>query len=90
MNRHSAFVIGITVATVAFFAVVVLSPLALREFGTSTQANWSQLSNIGQTYGAVSALLTAMALVGVVASLLFRHETSESRGSRQYGRFITS
>jgi len=34
--------------------------------------NWSQLSSIGQTYGAISALLTAMALIGVVASLLFQ------------------
>jgi hypothetical protein len=32
----------------------------------------ARLSNIGQTYGAVSALLTALALAGVVVSLLYQ------------------
>ena len=61
-----------TAAAAALLLVVIFSPLALREFGNSTQTNWSQLSSIGQTYGAISALLTAMALIGVVASLLFQ------------------
>lgn len=71
-SRRTVLVAGVTVATTAFFAIVIVSPLALREFGTSAHINWSQLSDIGQTYGAVSALLTAMALAGVVASLLFQ------------------
>jgi hypothetical protein len=71
-NRRTVFITSITIVTTAFFIAVVFSPLALREFGTSAHINWSQLSNIGQTYGAVSALLTAMALAGVVASLLFQ------------------
>jgi hypothetical protein len=71
-SRRTAFVTGAVAATVILFIIVILSPLALGRFGTATRLNWSQLSNIGQTYGAVSALLTAMALVGVVASLLFQ------------------
>lgn len=70
---RTAFITSATItATAAFFLLVILSPLALREFGNSTRTNWSQLSSIGQTYGAISALLTAMALIGVVASLLFQ------------------
>lgn len=60
------------IATVAFLALVVFSPLALRELVGSFDLNWSNLSNVGQTYSAVSALLTALALGGVVISLLYQ------------------
>lgn len=72
VSHRVALALGATALTIALLIAVILSPLALRRFGTSTKINWSQLSNIGQTYGAVSALLTAMALAGVVASLLFQ------------------
>jgi hypothetical protein len=66
----SATTAAAAAAAAALLLVVIFSPLALREFGNSTQTNWSQLSSVGQTYGAISALLTAMALISVVASLL--------------------
>jgi len=34
--------------------------------------NWSELSNIGQTYGAISALISSLALGGVIVSLLYQ------------------
>jgi hypothetical protein len=34
--------------------------------------DWPRLSNVGQTYGGVSALLTALALIGVVISILYQ------------------
>jgi Family of unknown function (DUF6082) len=72
LNHRSVFVISSTMLTVALLATVMLSPLALGRFGTLTRMNWSRLSSIGQAYGAVSALLTALALIGVAASLLFQ------------------
>jgi hypothetical protein len=52
----------------AFIAVgVTLSPIFIR-YIDGTDANWSRLSDIGQAYGAVSALLSALAL-GVIVTL---------------------
>ncbi|MQA26846.1 MAG: hypothetical protein GEU94_15610 [Micromonosporaceae bacterium] len=58
-------------ATVAAI-MVLLSPLALPLLGDDGGTDWSLLSNIGQTYGAVSALLAALALGGVVGSLVLQ------------------
>ncbi len=63
---------GVVIAAFVFLALVILSPFALRVLATSFGLNWSNLSNIGQTYGAVSALITALALGGVVVSLLYQ------------------
>jgi hypothetical protein len=58
--------------SITFLVLVVFSPLALRGVASSFGLNWSNLSNVGQTYGAVSALITALALGGVVISLLYQ------------------
>lgn len=50
---------------------VVLSPLALGLF-MGESGEWERLSLIGQTYGAVSALIAVFALVGIVATLVFQ------------------
>jgi hypothetical protein len=71
-SRRVRLIMVVTVLTIALLVLVVLSPLILEELGASVRINWAQLSNIGQTYGAVSALLTAMALLGVVASLFLQ------------------
>jgi hypothetical protein len=63
------------VAVVAALALVVVSPLALRQLGSLRGTNWAQLSNIGQTYGAASALLTGLALIGVAGSMVFQART---------------
>lgn len=65
-------VTGIIIAAIAFLALIILSPFALRVLATSFGLDWSNLSNIGQTYDAVSALITALALGGVVISLLYQ------------------
>ena len=65
---------------IAILALVTLSPLLLRETSIFPNLNWGELSNVGQTYGAVSALLSTLALVGVVVSVfLQRRETRFSR-----------
>lgn len=56
---------------IAMVGVVVASPLALGVFGGAAE-EWERLSFIGQTYGAISALIAVFALVGVVVTLIFR------------------
>src|SRR5271155_2186177 len=63
---------GTIIAAIAFMALIVLSPFGLRMLATSFGLDWSSLANIGQTYDAVSALITALALGGVVISLLYQ------------------
>jgi uncharacterized membrane protein len=60
-------------------ALISLSPLALGIFhGATTQ--WERLSFIGQTYGAASAIISVLALVGVVLTLGYQaRETKRAR-----------
>ena len=71
-NRRLRTITLASTAAIVFLALVILSPLELRALARSFDLNWSNLSNVGQTYGAVSALLTALALGGVVISLLYQ------------------
>lgn len=71
-NRRLLTMTLASIAALAFLAAVILSPLALHALARSFDLNWSNLSNVGQTYSAVSALLTALALGGVVISLLYQ------------------
>lgn len=83
MSRRSRYTLRIAVSILiilAILALVVLSPLWLRTFSAFPHMNWSELSNVGQTYGAVSAILSALALIGVSFSVLF--QTREARFSR--------
>jgi hypothetical protein len=73
----------------AISLLVIASPLALQVIDSHSNANWVQLSNIGQTYGAVSALLSALALVGVAVSVLMqnrelRHDRWEAGRARHF------
>ncbi|MEU5992264.1 DUF6082 family protein [Spirillospora sp. NPDC047418] len=55
------------------------SPWFLRAFDGST-TRWERLSFIGQTYGAASALLAVLALIGIVATLALQaHDTRIAR-----------
>ncbi|MFG1609509.1 DUF6082 family protein [Actinoplanes sp. NPDC049265] len=62
--------IGAACAGVLGIAAIVLSPLWMqRLFQRTSAVDWTRLSNIGQTYGFISAILSAVAVVGVAASL---------------------
>jgi len=58
-------------ALVLVVAAVLMSPLLMVHL-SSKGLPWQQLADIGQAYGGASALLSAAALCGVVASLLFQ------------------
>jgi hypothetical protein len=51
--------------------LVIISPLALTKL-EGLRKDWAELSSIGQTYGAISALISSLALGGVVVSLLYQ------------------
>ncbi|WP_344907461.1 DUF6082 family protein [Actinomadura meridiana] len=65
--------------------LIGVSPWALRAFDGSTE-RWERLSFIGQTYGAASALVAAVALVGIVATLIL--QARETKISREEARRI--
>lgn len=77
--------IAILTLAIVTLLLVIISPLALRWFARVPGINWASLSNIGQTYGAISALLSALALGGVAISLLYQArdlKTSREQTSR--------
>jgi len=85
-TRRRVAVVALSLLGVALaMSLVLLSPLGLLDLVAVHHINWERLSFVGQTYGAVSALLDAAALVGVVVSMLF--QVRESALSRvQAGR----
>jgi hypothetical protein len=87
--RHRRYFVAALAGTisVALIVLVAASPLALRELASSFDLNWSSLSNIGQTYGAVSALITGLALGGVAISLFYQAKdvsTTRSQAVRTF------
>lgn len=73
---------SLTLATVGLtIAATTLSPLLLRALAPDSNTDWNQLSNIGQTYGAASAVLSALALIAIGASLVL--QAREMRYSRE-------
>jgi hypothetical protein len=67
--RRGGVALAALTTALAIVAVIVLSPLALRAFDGTTGVDWNRLSLIGQTYGAASAIVSALALGGVALSL---------------------
>jgi hypothetical protein len=77
LPRRSVLTVTVALGLIAVLGLVIFSPLALEVLAHSRR-NWSQLSNIGQTFGAVSALLSSLALGGVVISLLYQARDSKT------------
>jgi hypothetical protein len=68
--RRSAGYLAVILIVALILLLVLLSPLLLRQLGRISGVDWARLSNIGQTYGAASAVLSAIALIGISLSLL--------------------
>jgi len=71
---------AVVAVTAGAVSLVLLSPLILRQLGNAKGVNWAELSYVGQTYGAASAVLSAVALLGVSISLLV--QTRQARTER--------
>lgn len=67
-------------AFILLTAGVLLSPLALKSLGGNDTDGWQLLSNIGQAYGATSAILSAFALI--IVSYTSFSQIGESRSRR--------
>ena len=74
------FAASIILATFAGLALVTASPLALRSLANLHQFDWPRLSNVGQTYGAISAMLVVIGLSGVAVTVFL--QVRESRHTR--------
>jgi uncharacterized membrane protein len=73
--------VSVLVLLISLLAVSLIgvSPLALGFFRGAT-AQWERLSFIGQTYGAASAVISVLALAGVVLTLSYQaRETKRAR-----------
>ncbi|GAA0212465.1 hypothetical protein GCM10009527_005560 [Actinomadura nitritigenes] len=69
----------LSLGTLLIIGLIGASPWALRAFSGPT-SRWERWSFIGQTYGAASALLSVLALIGIVATLIFQaHDTKIAR-----------
>ncbi|WP_189951826.1 DUF6082 family protein [Streptomyces alanosinicus] len=66
-------------AIIASMGLVVVSPLALPALDGGGE-DWQRIADIAQAYGAVSALLSALAVVGVAASLVL--QAREAKAAR--------
>lgn len=87
LTRKAARASALLLAGVGVLALVAASPLALRSLGALHKLNWIQLSYIGQTYGAASALLTGLALIGVAGSIILQARAvnvSREQSSREH------
>jgi hypothetical protein len=71
--------IAITAGTLAF---ILFSPLLLNQLTHTSSIDWTRLSNIGQTYGAASAILSGIALIGISLSLLIQSRQAKAERIR--------
>lgn len=63
---------SIAILVVGGVGLIVISPAGLNLLSAAKGVDWLKLSSIGQTYGAVSALISGIALAGVVISLILQ------------------
>lgn len=77
LSRRYFLMAMLSAALIAVIGLVVLSPFALGALA-HFRHDWNVLSNIGQTYSAVSALVSSLALGGVVVSLLYQARDSQN------------
>lgn len=80
LARRSILAIFIIIGLSTVVGLVILSPLGLAGIA-HFRNDWLQLSDIGQTYGAVSAILSGLALVGIIASL--QYQARDSRNAHE-------
>jgi hypothetical protein len=76
--------LAILLLVIVSVGLVVVSPLGLSALDSGSQVDWNRLSDIGQTYGAVSAIIAAVALLGVMISLVI--QSREAKAARKNAR----
>lgn len=76
MHARHRKVITWVMAGAATLTVIALTPFLL-QIAAPGGEDWGRLSNISQTYGALSVLFSAAALLGVAASLVHQSRQTE-------------
>jgi hypothetical protein len=77
---RAGFAVTTLLLVIVAMGFVALSPLALTALDDGDQVDWNRLAKIGETYGAVSAIVAAIALLGVMISLVIQaREMSQAR-----------
>ncbi|WP_444950079.1 DUF6082 family protein [Micromonospora ureilytica] len=84
LARRSATPTMLLVAVLAMLAAVLFSPAVLLWIGRRPGYDWPLLGNVGETYGAASAILAALALIGVVSSLVL--QSREAKAAREQAK----
>ena len=76
MNRRLSIRRGLLITLTAVACLIAISLIAFSPFALTRLAglsrDWGKLSNIGQAYGAISALVSSLALAGIVISLFYQ------------------
>lgn len=62
--------VAVVVLAIAVLLLLVVSPLGLLAGSRLSDDDWSRISNLGQAYGAVSAVISGIATIGVAYSLV--------------------
>ncbi|MFG1673068.1 DUF6082 family protein [Micromonospora sp. NPDC049282] len=81
LARRSATPTALLLAVLAILAAVLFTPIGLLWIGDRPGYDWPLLGNVGQAYGAASAILAGLALIGVVASLIV--QAREAKAARE-------
>src|ERR1022692_2593180 len=78
IRKAAIYLVALSVIA-GVLSLILVSPFLLRQLAQIKGFDWTELSNIGQTYGAASAILSAVALIGITLSLLIqaRQATTE-------------
>lgn len=71
LRRGLAVVAFAAAAVIAVVAVVVASPWLMKSVAEGSD-DWHELSDVGQAYGGVSAILSGLAFCGIAVSLLLQ------------------
>jgi hypothetical protein len=74
---RAALFFAMALFVAASICLAVASPWALQRLD-NRRIDWRRLSDIGQTYGAVSAIIAAVALLGVAASLVIQSREAKA------------
>ncbi|MFF4124347.1 hypothetical protein SAMN05421833_13650 [Microbispora rosea] len=82
-RRNAAFLRALAfVLCLPTLALVLLSPLLLGWFADRfSRSDWGRLSEIGQAYGGIAAILTALTLIGLIVTLVL--QINQSRMARE-------
>jgi Family of unknown function (DUF6082) len=85
--RKAARVILVASLSLLGLGIILISPVGLKLISLVRGVNWVELGNVGQTYGAISAVISGVALGGVALSLFLQSRDfnlSRTQAMRNY------